>query len=178
MQVLYFVRLCNVDDVADTLVLRIEPRRSTVMTSLNTLIDKLVKKLQGYEISKCLHLSMMFPRYTSWLGRTTGNSLSHVRMNQAESLETCHHDNQISDKRENQWSPPLKAHELKCQHGKDSESHKVRCYDQHCIPPELKLVTKVVTKEVANHCVVAIKTFHVVIPVAKLADSKTIQDPG
>lgn len=99
-----------------------------------------------------------------------------LHMNPAILLEPQHHDKaEISDKGENQGGlPALKAHELQCEHGKNSESHQVCCYDQHSKPPELELVTKVVTKKFADDSVVAIKTLHIVIPVAKLIDSKTI----
>ena len=75
-------------------------------------------------------------------------------------------------------STPLETHVLERQHCKNPESHQIRCDNQHCIPPELIFVAKVVPKEVVNDCVVAIKTLHIVIPVAKLVHSKGIENPG
>ena len=75
-------------------------------------------------------------------------------------------------------STPLETHVLECQHSKNAESHQIRCNNQHCIPPELILVTKVVPKEVMNDRVVAIKSLHIVIPVAKLVYCKGIENPG
>lgn len=76
------------------------------------------------------------------------------------------------------WSTALETDILERQHGEDPESHQIRCDNQHCIPPELILVTKIVPKEVLNDCVVAIKTLHIVVPIAKLVHSKGIENPS
>ncbi len=75
-------------------------------------------------------------------------------------------------------SAPLEADELECQHGSYSESHQVSCNDQHCIPPKLILVTKVVPHEIVNSLQIAIKPCDLILPVAELVHSKRIQNPS
>ncbi len=75
-------------------------------------------------------------------------------------------------------SAPLEADELECQHSSYSESHQVSCNDQHCIPPKLILVTKVIPHEIVNCLQIAIKPCDLILPVAELVHSKRVQNPG
>jgi len=75
-------------------------------------------------------------------------------------------------------SAPLEANVLECQHGSYSESHQVSCNDQHCIPPKLILVTKVIPHEIVNSLQVAIKSCDLILPVAELVHSKRVQNPS